>query len=62
MLFAGMILEGGDSGYDTNVETGGTGARYPVLVLQTNTPKGQYSSTTESSKHTHRRSDTKCAN
>ena len=28
MLFAGMILEGGVIGYDTNVETGGTGARY----------------------------------
>ena len=28
MLFAGMILEGGIVGYDTNVETGGTGARY----------------------------------
>ena len=27
MLFAGMILEGGVIGYDTNVETGGTGAR-----------------------------------
>ena len=28
MLFAGMILEGGIVGYDTNIETGGTGARY----------------------------------
>ncbi len=28
MLFAGMILEGGVVGYDTNIETGGTGARY----------------------------------
>jgi len=28
MLFAGMILEGGVIGYDTNIETGGTGARY----------------------------------
>ena len=28
MLFAGMILEGGIIGYDTNIETGGTGARY----------------------------------
>ena len=28
MLFAGMILEGGIVGYDSNVETGGTGARY----------------------------------
>jgi len=28
MLFAGMILEGGIIGYDTNVETGGNGARY----------------------------------
>ena len=28
MLFAGMILEGGIIGYDTNVETGGTGARW----------------------------------
>ena len=28
MLFAGMILEGGVVGYDTNLETGGNGARY----------------------------------
>lgn len=28
MLFAGMIFEGGIVGYDTNVETGGNGARY----------------------------------
>jgi curli production assembly/transport component CsgG len=28
MLFAGMILEGGIVGYDTNLETGGNGARY----------------------------------
>jgi curli production assembly/transport component CsgG len=28
LLFAGMILEGGVIGYDTNVETGGNGARY----------------------------------
>jgi len=28
MLFAGMILEGGVVGYDTNIETGGNGARY----------------------------------
>ena len=28
LLFAGMILEGGIVGYDTNVETGGNGARY----------------------------------
>ena len=27
MLFAGMILEGGIIGYDTNIETGGRGAR-----------------------------------
>ena len=28
MLFAGMIFEGGIIGYDTNIETGGNGARY----------------------------------
>jgi|TARA_B110000459_G_scaffold74256_1_gene83518 curli production assembly/transport component CsgG len=28
MLFAGIILEGGIIGYDTNIETGGRGARY----------------------------------
>lgn len=28
LLFAGMILEGGVIGYDTNIETGGNGARY----------------------------------
>lgn len=28
LLFAGVILEGGVIGYDTNIETGGNGARY----------------------------------
>ena len=28
LLFAGMIIEGGIIGYDTNIETGGRGARY----------------------------------
>jgi len=28
MLFAGMLFEGGIVGYDTNIETGGNGARY----------------------------------
>ena len=28
LLFAGIILEGGIVGYDTNIETGGRGARY----------------------------------
>lgn len=28
MLFAGLIVEGGVVGYDTNIETGGVGARY----------------------------------
>ena len=28
LLFAGMILEGGVIGFDTNIETGGWGARY----------------------------------
>jgi curli production assembly/transport component CsgG len=28
LLFAGMVLEGGIIGFDTNVETGGHGARY----------------------------------
>lgn len=28
MLFAGMLFEGGIVGYDTNIETGGSGARY----------------------------------
>ena len=28
LLFAGMILEGGVIGYDSNIETGGHGARY----------------------------------
>lgn len=28
LLFAGVILEGGIIGYDTNIETGGNGARY----------------------------------
>ena len=28
MLFAGILLEGGIIGYDTNMESGGRGARY----------------------------------
>jgi curli production assembly/transport component CsgG len=28
MLFAGILLEGGIVGYDSNIETGGNGARY----------------------------------
>ena len=28
MLFAGLIFEGGIVGFDTNIQTGGTGARY----------------------------------
>jgi len=28
MLFAGLIIEGGVVGYDSNIETGGAGARY----------------------------------
>ena len=28
LLFAGVLLEGGVIGYDTNIETGGAGARY----------------------------------
>jgi curli production assembly/transport component CsgG len=28
MLFAGLIIEGGVVGYDTNIQSGGTGARY----------------------------------
>lgn len=28
LLFAGVLLEGGIVGYDTNIETGGSGARY----------------------------------
>lgn len=28
MLFAGLLLEGGIIGYDSNINTGGTGARY----------------------------------
>ena len=28
LLFAGMIIEGGVIGYDTNIKTGGRGARY----------------------------------
>ena len=31
LLSAGMILEGGIIGYDTNIETGGNGARYPGI-------------------------------
>jgi curli production assembly/transport component CsgG len=28
MLFAGLIVQGGIIGYDTNIQTGGVGARY----------------------------------
>ena len=34
MLFAGIILEGGIIGYDTNIETGGRGARYLGIGTQ----------------------------
>jgi curli production assembly/transport component CsgG len=33
MLFAGLLLEGGVVGYDTNIETGGQGARYLGIGL-----------------------------
>ena len=34
LLFAGIILEGGIIGYDTNIETGGRGARYLGIGAQ----------------------------
>ena len=34
LLFAGIILEGGIIGYDTNIETGGRGARYLGIGMQ----------------------------
>tara|TARA_B100000900_G_scaffold415524_1_gene445813 strand:- start:455 stop:1285 length:831 start_codon:yes stop_codon:yes gene_type:complete len=34
MVFAGLILEGGIVGYDSNVAVGGTGARYLGIGLQ----------------------------
>jgi len=34
LLFAGIILEGGIIGFDTNIETGGRGARYLGIGLQ----------------------------
>ena len=34
MLFAGLLLEGGIVGYDSNVSTGGVGARYLGLGIQ----------------------------
>ena len=34
LLFAGMIIEGGIIGYDTNIETGGHGARYLGIGAQ----------------------------
>ena len=34
LLFAGIILEGGIIGYDTNIETGGRGARYLGIGTQ----------------------------
>jgi|TARA_X000000950_G_scaffold23252_1_gene24982 curli production assembly/transport component CsgG len=35
MLFAGLLLEGGIVGYDSNVATGGAGARYLGIAAQT---------------------------
>ena len=35
MVFAGLILEGGIIGYDSNVAVGGVGARYLGLGAQT---------------------------
>jgi len=34
MMFAGLLLEGGIVGYDSNVSTGGVGARYLGLGIQ----------------------------
>jgi len=34
LLFAGMVLEGGIIGFDTNIETGGHGARYLGIGAQ----------------------------
>ena len=34
LLYAGMILEGGIIGYDTNLKTGGSGARYLGIGMQ----------------------------
>ena len=39
MLFAGMILEGGIVGYDSNIETGGNGARYLGVGTTNQYPK-----------------------
>ena len=33
MLFAGLILEGGIVGYDTNITSGGAGARFLVIFV-----------------------------
>lgn len=35
MVFAGLILEGGVVGYDSNIAVGGTGARYLGIGVQT---------------------------
>ena len=35
LLFAGIILEGGVIGFDTNIETGGRGARYLGIGMST---------------------------
>ena len=51
LLFAGMILEGGTPGYDTNVETGGNGARYPGIGTTTQHLRDSVVVSIESPKH-----------
>lgn len=41
LLFAGVVLEGGIIGYDTNIMTGGAGARYLGIGASTNYRKDQ---------------------
>ena len=36
LLFAGIIFEGGITGYDSNIETGGRGARTLGLDIKLN--------------------------
>jgi len=56
MLFAGVIIEGGIIGYDSNVLTGGAGVRYLGIGPSTQYTQGCCYNNNAYDKHTNRRS------
>jgi curli production assembly/transport component CsgG len=60
MLFAGVIIEGGIIGYDSNVLTGGAGVRYLGSGSKHTVSPGCSYSNNAYDQHTNRRSVVKC--